>query len=695
MGTFNVVRKAVKCGSVVIAFILNLLPLGASAQESGLFIQEVERRGQNTWLAAPQLSTSVQMKVTGLITRAKVEQRFTNPSDDWVDVRYLFPLPEDAAVDHLRIYVGERIIEGEIQPKAKAREQFNQAATEGKKASLVEQHRANLFSTQLANVAPGETIRVLIEYQDTVRYENSHFSLRFPTTFTQRYIPGPPESELITQADSESASDTPLTRLHNGWAIPTETVPDATEITGEYRDPLLDDPIDFTLEVDLNAGLPIENIQSAAAEINVEALSSGRYIVTLSEANIANQDFVLTWEPQASATPSAALFVDEKEGQRFGLLMAMPPNSKNTEIIPQNITFILDVSGSMYGDSIAQAKEALRFGLQQLRPESYFNLIIFNDSAKKLSTAPIAASRENIAKVTRFIQKLEADGGTEMASAISKAFHSAPLEGYLNQIVFITDGAVGNEEALFNQIQHGLGSRRLFTVGIGSAPNAYFMKRAAIAGKGTFTFVGNTNQVTSGLKPLFEAIAKPVMRDIQVQWKDGSSVDAWPDPIADLYQNLPLQIAFKIPEGQNSLVVRGTQNAESWQQQIDLQSVTPAKASGIDVIWARKKIESLELNTQIDADDKEAQITALGLAHHLVTKHTSLIAVDKTQSRPDDAETTPALILPHAPKNNLIMLQSGLGSHLDILFGALITAISLIGFCLLKPKGDQIWRSRI
>ncbi|WP_255555373.1 marine proteobacterial sortase target protein [Enterovibrio paralichthyis] len=660
-----------------------------------MFIQEVERRGQNTWLAAPQLSTSVQMKVTGLITRAKVEQRFTNPSDDWVDVRYLFPLPEDAAVDHLRIYVGERIIEGEIQPKAKAREQFNQAATEGKKASLVEQHRANLFSTQLANVAPGETIRVLIEYQDTVRYENSHFSLRFPTTFTQRYIPGPPESELITQADSESASDTPLTRLHNGWAIPTETVPDATEITGEYRDPLLDDPIDFTLEVDLNAGLPIENIQSAAAEINVEALSSGRYIVTLSEANIANQDFVLTWEPQASATPSAALFVDEKEGQRFGLLMAMPPNSKNTEIIPQNITFILDVSGSMYGDSIAQAKEALRFGLQQLRPESYFNLIIFNDSAKKLSTAPIAASRENIAKVTRFIQKLEADGGTEMASAISKAFHSAPLEGYLNQIVFITDGAVGNEEALFNQIQHGLGSRRLFTVGIGSAPNAYFMKRAAIAGKGTFTFVGNTNQVTSGLKPLFEAIAKPVMRDIQVQWKDGSSVDAWPDPIADLYQNLPLQIAFKIPEGQNSLVVRGTQNAESWQQQIDLQSVTPAKASGIDVIWARKKIESLELNTQIDADDKEAQITALGLAHHLVTKHTSLIAVDKTQSRPDDAETTPALILPHAPKNNLIMLQSGLGSHLDILFGALITAISLIGFCLLKPKGDQIWRSRI
>ena len=304
----------------------------ANEQEGGLFLQMVNSH-QNLWSEAPQLSTDADMEVNGLINRVTVTQTFTNPTDSWVNARYLFPLPQNAAVDRLTIRVGERIIVGEIQPKQKARDAFDKAAAEGKKTSLVEQHRSNLFSTQIANVAPEETIIVEIEYQETVKYEDGEFSLRFPTTFTQKYIPGLPvpsvgqlsPAEKAIQSDSANAlvhaesvvgsdeeanspenaataissgdsvsQETPvLAQMHNGWAVATPQVPDANEITPDYRDPLIDGDIQFTLSIDLNTGLELDAVESPSAAINVQQISLTRYAVTLSKMELANKDFEL------------------------------------------------------------------------------------------------------------------------------------------------------------------------------------------------------------------------------------------------------------------------------------------------------------------------------------------------------------------------------------------------------------------
>lgn len=671
----------------------------ASEEEGGLYIQ-TQNSEDKLWTAAPQLSTSADMVINGLVNRVKVEQRFTNPTDDWINARYLFPLPQNAAVDHLTIQIGERIIEGEIQKKQQARETFNRAAEQGKKASLVEQHRANLFSTQIANVAPGETIVVNIQYQETVLYEDGEFSLRFPTTFTHRYIPGLPDSTALqARGDTEApvAEEgeqhveevvTPLQEMQNGWAVATRQVPDANEITPEYRDPLLEDEIAFTLEADINMGLPIDFIESTTASINVEKVSESRYSVTLSEMEIANQDFVLKWRPAAASMPVAALFVQEKEGEKYGLLMAMPPQSKQANSIPQNITLVLDISGSMYGESIEQAKEAVIYALHCLEANDYFNLIIFNHEARRYSSVPVKATLQNIGLVSSIVRGIEADGGTEMATALELAYASEPMTGYLNQIVFMTDGAIGNEDELYSLISKGLKDRRLFTVGIGSAPNSAFMQRAAVSGKGSFTHISNLNEVSTSLKPLFEKLSSPVMKDITVKWDNGEPVDAWPNPVPDLYKTQPLDLAFTIPENASTLQLTGIQSDAPWQLDIDLEAIQAGAATGIDVLWARKQIESITLNQSLSADEKETRITELGLNHHIVTKHTSLVAVDNNPSRPLDEKVKPHQINPHAPKNNVAMLHSGLGSTFMMLLGGLMLAVSAVGIRFSRASRD-------
>ncbi|WP_028025597.1 marine proteobacterial sortase target protein [Enterovibrio calviensis] len=669
------------------ALFILLLPsvVLANEEEGGLYIQ-MEGSEASMWTQAPQLATNASMVINGLVNRVKVEQHFTNPTDDWVHARYLFPLPQNAAVDHLIIRVGERIIEGEIQKKQDARKTFNQAAIEGKKASLIEQHRTNLFSTHVANIAPNETIVVEIEYQETVHYEDGEFSLRFPTTFTQRYIPGLPENatQLEAATDERSVNQEPLAELQNGWAVATKQVSDANEITTEYRDPMLEDAIDFTLDADINMGLPIEGVHSPNASLNIDKQSESRYFVSLSDMQIANQDFVLTWRPKATAMPVAAMFVQEDRGQRYGLLMAMPPQSQHVNTLPQNITLILDVSGSMYGESMEQAKQAVVYALNTLEPSDYFNLIVFNESAEVLSPSPLQATSTNIAKVTRVVKGIEADGGTEMLPALGLAFASEPMPEHINQLVFITDGAIGNEDELYGYIQQDLGSRRLFTVGIGSAPNSALMQRAAISGKGTYTFISNITEVKSALKPLFEKLSAPIMQDIAITWQDESPVDAWPNPIPDLYQTQPLVQAFKIPEGAETLNLHGLLNQDSWEYQIDLPKNEDAKASGLNVLWARQQIESLSLNPLLSAEEKEDQITDLGLTHHIVTKHTSLVAIDKTPSRPLEQKAKAHQVRPHLPKNNGVMLQSGLGSDV-LLWGGVLMMLASLVVMLLSP----------
>ncbi|HSG59385.1 MAG TPA: marine proteobacterial sortase target protein [Woeseiaceae bacterium] len=573
------------------------------------------------YVTATLNNTDVNITVNGLVARVSVMQEFKNDGSDWVEGIYVFPLPDKAAVDRMRLYIGDRFIEGEIRKKEQARKEYEQARQAGKKTSLVEQQRANLFTTSVANIGPGETVVVEIEYLEDVRFDDGTYSLRFPMTLTPRYIPG------------QSLPD----RKGNGWSPDTTLVDDASLITPPMVSASRGHKVSVSASV--NAGVPLEIIASRYHPVSIGE-AGGRYLVNLAGSRVPmDHDFELLWRPVPVSAPRAMVFSEVVDGQPYYLLMVVPPETGEAVAPPvsREMIFIIDTSGSMHGVSIEQARQALRRALDALRPGDRFNVVEFNSVSNPLHQVSVAATPGNVAQAQRFVSQLEANGGTEMYPALRFALQSPAPESHLRQIVFITDGAVGNEEGLFQLIDRQLQGARLFTVGIGSAPNSWFMRKAAEAGRGTFTIISALHEVGEKMDRLFRKLESPQVTNIDVQWPGGTTVDTYPAIVPDLYLGEPVTIrarastAFRPGE---AVRVVGDSPAGAWSTTLSLE--TGQQSPGVGALWARARIGELldQQRRGANPDEIRQSVVATALRHHLVSRFTSLVAVDKTPVRP-------------------------------------------------------------
>ncbi len=573
-------------------------------------------------VAATRTNTDITMDISGLVARVSVRQEFRNAGGEWAEGIYVFPLPDAAAVDRMRLHIGDRFIEGEIREKDQARKEYESARNEGRKASLVEQQRPNLFTTSVANIAPGERVVVEIEYLQELRYDNGTFSIRFPMTLTPRYIPGAPLPD----------------RKGSGWSPDTLQVDDASLVTPPQVSVAPDHRV--SLQARIDAGMPLEIIASRYHPVDVSAGHQGRYEVALADGTVPlDQDFELLWRPVPSSLPRAMVFEETIAGQPHYLLMVVPPDaaSDTSPAVPRELIFVIDTSGSMHGTSIAQAKRALTRALDALNAGDRFNVIEFNSTTRALYHESVTADAANVGHAKRFVEKLEANGGTEMRPALRLALDSAGAEAYLRQIVFITDGSVGNEEALYEIIESRLGRARLFTVGIGSAPNSWFMRKAAELGRGSFVVISALHEVGEKMDRLFDKLGHPQVTNIDVSWPGGSATEAYPEVVPDLYLGEPVTVRARaaVPFQPRATVrISGDSVAGAWTSELPLQSGDDHP--GIAALWARAKIGALHDEERRGADRDLVRNAVIDTAtrHHLVSKYTSLVAVDKTPARP-------------------------------------------------------------
>jgi len=635
---------------------------------------------------SPQLDLDVEIVVTGTIARVKLEQHFRNPGQDWVEGIYVFPLPEDAAVDQLRLRIGERVIEGEIKEKRQAKAIYKAAKQAGQKASLLSQQRPNIFTTSVANIGPREMVTVTLEYQQTIRLDQGRFSLRFPMTITRRFIPG------VKQVDDVGYESN---RVFN-----TDTVPDATETSPPFGAHGSNNHA-AAVSVDLMPGFPVANIDSLYHPVEKTQIDDQHYRIELHrDQHESNADFVLEWSPLQQEEPFASLFVEHKDNQQFVLAMLMPPvvepeNSepKANSTASRDVVFVIDTSGSMAGESIRQAKQAISQAIDYLSNNDRFNIIEFNSYTHTLFSRVQPASKEIKAHALSFVRGLTANHGTQMYPAIERALlvgrkdkESNEASHRVRQIIFITDGAVGNEDQLFNLIKDRLGNSRFFTVGIGSAPNSHFMSKAAEFGRGTFTYIAQATDVKPRMSALFRKLASPVLTDIKIMTEDNQPIELYPDPVPDLYLGEPLLIAMKADQKLKQITITGHSNGrESWRRQLAVdQNVS---RTGVSTLWARRKIDSLMnqyigLLDPVSKDEKRLEITRLALDHHLVSRFTSLVAVDK---RPVRASHQP--LKTHALKNNVPK-----GSRLGLPRGATPAQLQLYsGLTCLLLAGIMAW----
>ncbi|MCG7895040.1 MAG: marine proteobacterial sortase target protein [Candidatus Thiodiazotropha taylori] len=555
---------------------------------------------------APLLNTRVEIDVAGMLAWVKVEQVFSNPSQHWMEGNYQFPLAEGSAVERMRMEIGDRRIEGVIEEKAAAKRIFKQAREAGKKASLLSQQRPNIFTLSATNIAPGEQVRVTIEFQQTVHYSGEEFELRFPMVVAPRYIP----KQLSLD---EAASISPPVIAEGAGLI----------------NPL-------SMEVRIDAGMPLSQVVSRYHRMVQERKQPGVVHLQLADGEVqADRDMVINWRPKVGSEPELALFREQWQGQDYALLMLMPPASATAaEVLSRELVFIIDRSGSMSGPSMAQAKAALRLAVSRLQPNDRFNLIAFNNRSESLFSNPQSATNTNQQRALAFIDRLRADGGTEMMPALELALNQQAELERLRQIVFLTDGSVGNEQQLFSLIQQKLGESRLFTVGIGSAPNSHFMQRAADFGRGSFSYIGDISEVSSTMQALFAKLENPSMRDIRLDWQGRGELDVEPGRLPDLYLGEPLLLALKGSDLDGQLRVVGERDGALWKRLVDLNQ-GETQRSGVHALWARQRIKSIMASTSTTTPQQRREaVLRIALEHQLISPYTSLVAVEKTPTRP-------------------------------------------------------------
>lgn len=579
---------------------------------------------------ATRLGVDVDLTVSGPTIRARVTQVFRNPTSDWVEATYVYPLPEGGAVDALKMVVGDRIIVGDIKERQQARAIYEQARASGRKAALTEQERPNIFTNSVANIGPGETVLVQIEYQEPVHQSGNEFSLRVPLVVGPRYNPAPIVQSVDLRADG------------GGWgSANSDQVPDRDRITSVVLDPALHAPVNpTTITVHLQAGFPLGDVKSAFHAVKIESPDNKTRIIRLADGEVpADRDFELTWKPSAEKMPSVGLFREHVGNADYLLAFVTPPSAEQAEQkpLPREVIFVIDNSGSMGGTSITQAKASLIYGLGRLQPNDRFNVIRFDHTMDVLFADSVPADFRHIGEATSFVNALQAAGGTEMVPAMRAALtdHSNGDSNSLRQVVFLTDGEIGNEEQLFETINSMRGRSRVFMVGIGSAPNTYLMTRAAELGRGAFTHIGSVDQVEERMRDLFSKLENPAVTGLTAKFSDAAA-DFTPAVIPDLYRDEPLVLAAKLDKLKGSVEIKGRIGDRPWV--VTLPLANAAEGKGLSKLWARRKISDAEIartTRQMSPEEADKTILSLALQHQLVSRLTSLVAVDKTPSRPE------------------------------------------------------------
>jgi Ca-activated chloride channel family protein len=564
---------------------------------------------------APLLAAEIDYRITGVLARARVTQHFLNPHDGWREGIYVFPLPETAAVDSLTMRIGDKVIEGQIKRREQAGREYRQAADSGQRAALLDQERPNIFTASVANIAPGASIAIEFEYQHPVDMHEGVYALRLPLVVGPRYLPASPAA-----SDADGGRISPPVRHPSEGAI---------------------NPVQ--LSVTLTPGFPVAAIESASHALVVVAEPDGSYRISIADGIVpADRDFAVSWTPAPSPAPRAAIFKERIDGETYLLGLVTPPAAETATdtppvpVMPREVVFVVDTSGSMSGTSMPQAKAALDFALRRLRPEDRFNVIRFADHTSSLYERAVPADREHVLTALGYAASLNAAGGTEMMPALLLALRDAPRSGYLKQVVFITDGDVGNEADLLETVASRLATARLFTVGIGSAPNGYFLRKAAELGRGSFTIIDNMNAVEAEMSDLFAKLEHPLVTDLAFNWLDAEDISVYPDPLPDLYAGEPLIFTARLAEDTDTIALSGRIAGRVWRDSLPVARAHAA--SGIAKMWARDRIDYLNdaVFHGADPDFVEKRVTDIALDFGLITRHTSLVAIDVTPVRPAD-----------------------------------------------------------
>ncbi|MEW6496307.1 MAG: VIT domain-containing protein [Cyanobacteriota bacterium] len=590
----------------------------------GLYVQRGEQQ-----LVFPLKHTKVQAKIAGNVSRVEVTQTFENPFTEPLEAVYVFPLPDEAAVDDMEIKIGDRIIKGNIKKREEAKQIYEQAKRQGRTAGLLEQERDNIFTQSLANIKPGEQIDVTIRYTDRLEFEGGDYEFVFPMVVGPRFIPGTPIDE-------------------NG---DTDQVPDASRITPPVVGPNTRSALrssasrsrhDIGVTVEIDAGIPVSNVRSTSHQIRIEHEGQIVRVQLGGEDTIPNKDLILRYRVSGDKTQATVLTHSDERGGHFAIYLIPALEYSKDEIVPKDVVFLMDTSGSQMGDPLLKSQELMRRFINGLNPDDTFTIIDFSDTTQQLSAKPLPNIPQNRQKAIAYINQLQANGGTYLLPGIRAVlnFPAAPA-GRLRSIVLLTDGYIGNDNEVLAEVQRELKpGNRLYSFGVGSSPNRFLLNRIAEIGRGTSQIVRQDEPTEEVAEKFFRQINNPVLTNIQMSWEGtGEAPTIYPSVAPDLFAEQPLVLfGRKQDRTTGKLHITGVAaGGQPYEKTFNLVFEVEAGKiptlqgnPAIAQLWGRARIKNL-MNQMFDYE-KKAQVEAVtqtALTYQLLSQYTAFVAVSE------------------------------------------------------------------
>ncbi len=605
----------------------------------------------------PLEHTSVVIDVSGNLQRATVRQVYGNPYDDVIEAVYTFPLPQSGAVDRMNMWIGDRLIKGEIHERELARQIYDQAIQSGQTASLLEQERPNIFTQTVGNILPGDSIVIEISYVAPVEYDDGQYEIVFPMVVGPRFVP---PGDLVRTIFGNIQT---MTSVDDADRITPPVVPEGTR-TG----------YDIDLTLNLNPGVPIQSYRSLNHEIDTSISWNGTFSVRLkNEDEIPNRDFVFDYTTAGDRIESGVIATNGELGGHFMMILQPDADIDIDEITPKEMFFVVDCSGSMSGQPMDVAKETVRQFVRGMNPNDTFQIMRFSETASSMSRTPLPNTPENVEKGIQYINAMSGTGGTMMIEGIRSAIGYPEDPDRMRFVIFLTDGFIGNESEILGELQSTLGENtRLFSIGVGSSPNRYLIEGLAEEGRGHAYYVGLNEDPEDAVASIYQKINDPYLVGINIDWGDLQVHDIYPSRIPDLYAGEPLVIVGQYDgSGSGTVHLSGTVAGERWSQDLDVN--LPAHQDANDVVatlWARNRIH--DLNRQMYdsygyvAQDQDIidQITDTALDYQIMSDYTSFVAVsEEVRTDPDTGEPVTVQVPVNMPEG--VSYQGVFGDELD------------------------------
>jgi Ca-activated chloride channel family protein len=596
----------------------------------------------------PLKHTEVKTEISGFVARISVTQQFENVLPNAVEAIYVFPLPHDSAVDGMIMKVGDREIQAVIKEREEARKIYEAARNSGHTAALLDQERPNIFTQSVANIPPNSTVDVTLSVIELLKYEDGTYEFAFPTVVGPRYIPGTPSGAALPP-NPAGVQDVALKNGSDGeqrGTMPdTDKVPDASKISPPVAGVHTDDEHaghDFSINVRLAAGLYVTDVESTSHKISAERTGPDSFNVKLADdAALPNKDFILKYKVAGTGIGDAVLTHADQSGGYFTLILQPPEKVPDNAVVPRELIFVLDTSGSMWGFPLDMAKKTIARALDNLRPEETFNLITFSGDTRILFPQAVPATPENIKAAKQVLGGAYGSGGTEMMKAIRTALGDDAAAGKppagptppLRVVCFMTDGYVGDDATIVAAVKKHP-EARVFAFGIGTAVNRFLLSKMAEEGHGEVEFVTSPDEAQPAADRFYERVHSPVLTNISIDWQGLPVAEVYPAQLPDLFSAKPIIVTGRYTRAAaGSLVIHGTRAGGPFTRtiQVDFPAENASHAA-LEKIWARRKVDDLMsqdwMGIQQGNSKYKAQIVDVGLKHSLATQYTSFVAVE-------------------------------------------------------------------